>query len=126
MSTETNELINYLLQISNRSANGSIPWAQINPSTFQWIEPDEDMVINIQKAINPSLEATAKLFQKDTPASSYTSFLFQVINRSTGQAAIVLSSKDRPELFPALQKVFSAAEKGMDIRASGILKRLLK
>ena len=128
MSNETNELMNYLLEIAQKSSEGEIPWNQPNPSTFQWVQDsDEDhYLVTIQRAGHPKnrhlssslLKATLSSLDEDT-------YLFQVQDRSNKQTVISLSTKERPEVSTYLQRIFHSAEKGMDVRATSVLKKLL-
>jgi hypothetical protein len=130
MSTEKNSLKDYLFEISQKSSEGEIPWSQPNPSTFQWIQDSGSdlFLVTIQRAglprsryISPSVKASLGSIgsiDEDT-------YLFQVQDRRTKQTIISLSTKERPEVSISLKKIFHSAEKGMDVRASNVLKKLL-
>lgn len=125
MNSETNQLMDYLYKIAERSLNGDIPWNQPNPSTFQWIQGTNDgdsFFVTIQKAALPSVKGTLGMISKGYDENVY---LFQVQDRSTKQTVLSLSTKERPDVYDPLAEIYHNAEKGMDVRATSVLKRLL-
>ena len=124
MNHETNELMDYLFRIAKKSLAGEIPWNQPNPSTFQWMQHSGDDLfhVTIQKAAAPG---GLRGFKAITDPREESVFLFQVQDRMNKQTSISLSSKERPEVFEALAEIYHGAEKGMDVRATSVLKRLL-
>lgn len=124
MNHETNELLDYLYRIAKKSLAGDIPWNQPNPSTFQWVQRSGDDLfhVTIQKAAAPvGLRGFSTL--KDSRDESV--YLFQVQDRSNKQTTLSLSSKERSEIYEALAEIYHGAEKGMDVRATSVLRRLL-
>lgn len=125
MKHETSALLDYLHQIAERSQAGEISWNQPNPSTFQWMQRsgDDFYHVTIQKADSPKrVRAVSTRRYSESEDSVY---LFQVQDRAKKQTAISLSSRERPELYEALAKIYHGAEKGMDVRATGVLEKLL-
>lgn len=124
MSNQPDELFEYLQKIAHKSRQGDIPWNQPNPSTFQWVQDkgDDAFYVTIQKADKP---LTLGDFIDENKKRRNSTYLFQVQDRRTKQTLISLSSKERPELNDVLDSIFKGAEKGMDIRASDVLKQLL-
>lgn len=127
MNSETNELMDYLYRVANKSIAGEIPWNQPNPSTFQWVQEsgDEVFFVTIQKADSPRATRVKSLLEARVEPRDETTYLFQVQDRMKKQTAISLSSKERPEIFNALAEIYHGAEKGMDVRATSVLRRLL-
>jgi len=127
MNDETNELLDYLYRIAKKSIAGEIPWNQPNPSTFQWAQRSEDEVfyVTIQKADSPRVVRSRGILEAKPDPRDVTTYLFQVQDRMNKQTAISLSSKERPEIFDALADIYHGAEKGMDVRATSVLRRLL-
>jgi len=127
MNNETNELMDYLFRIAKKSLAGEIPWSQPNPSTFQWIQNSgsDSFIVTIQKADAPRGLRSKGLLDISFDSKEESVYLFQVQDRLNKQTAISLSSKERPEIFSALDKIYHGAEKGMDVRATSVLKRLL-
>lgn len=123
MNNESQNLHRYLNEIASRSFAGSIPWNQPNPSTFQWVKDSEgeSFTIIIQKASNPKSRQTASLLSR---IEEHT-YLFQVQNRRSRQTVMSLSSADRPEFNKVLATIFEGAEKGIDVRSSQVLRKLL-
>jgi hypothetical protein len=124
MNNKTNELMDYLEKIAHKSMLGDIPWNQPNPSTFQWVQDTGNnyFQVTIQKAVKP---VSYKTFIKNGNNIEEATYLFQVIDKKSKITAISLSSKERPEAFKALANIFKGAEKGIDVRASHVLKKLL-
>lgn len=124
MNHETNELLDYLRRIAKKSLAGDISWNQPNPSTFQWMQRSGDDLfhVTIQKAAAPGGLRGLKMITDPRDESVY---LFQVQDRSNKQTSLSLSSKERPEVFEALAEIYHGAEKGMDVRATSVLRRLL-
>lgn len=120
----TQELQDYLYKIADRSLAGEIEWNQSNPSTFQWVQitQGETFHVTIQKAGKPSLGRTIR---ESMLAQEESTFLFQVVDRNSKQTVISLSSKERPEFYDPLFRIYHGAEKGMDVRAASVLRRLL-
>lgn len=122
MSNAAEDLILFLNEISTKSIAGEIPWTQPNPSTFQWEQKKdgERYVVLIQKAVgglgfgSKGLEMAAK-----------PTYLFQVKKGAIGQVLMSITSAQRPELYDALANIFMSALKGIDIRSSQVLKKLL-
>lgn len=125
MNTETNELMEYLFRIAKKSLHGEIPWNQPNPSTFQWVQDNDGdyFFVTIQKAIKPGLKGLKAFTGQDDGIDQV--YLFQVQDRKTKQTVLSLSTKERPEVFEALAEIYYSAEKGMDVRATSVLRRLL-
>ncbi|MEJ8680039.1 hypothetical protein P0C22_15980 [Plesiomonas shigelloides] len=125
MNIETSQLKEYLHKIARKSLDGQIPWSQPNPSTFQWVQISDDkyFIVTIQKAETPrSLKAK---FSLDQLLDGESVYLFQVQDRTNKQTEISLSSKERPDFFEPLAAIYHGAEKGMDVRATNVLRRLL-
>lgn len=127
MNDETNELMDYLYRIAKKSIAGEIPWNQPNPSTFQWGQRsgDDIFIVTIQKADSPRVARVKGLLESRIDPRDETTYLFQVQDRMKKQTEISLSSKERPEIFDALAEIYHGAEKGMDVRATSVLRRLL-
>ncbi|BCV50607.1 hypothetical protein [Shewanella algae] len=127
MISETNELMDYLFRIAKKSLAGDIPWSQPNPSTFQWVQNsgDDFFIVTIQKADAPRGVRGKGLLDIRLEPKEESIYLFQVQDRLNKQTAISLSSKERPEILDALAEIYHGAEKGMDVRATSVLKRLL-
>lgn len=123
MNEEANMLLNYLMEIAQKSNQGEIDWTQPNPSTFQWSDnrSNNHFIVTIQKALTPKVR-----FNNSNELVESSQFLFQVLDRSTKQTVVSISSKERPDFYSALQHIYKGAERGMDIRASKVLKMLLK
>ena len=124
MSNETNELMDYLFRIAKKSIAGEIPWDQPNPSTFQWVQrADGDIfLVTIQKSAAP---IGARGLRSLAEARENLAYLFQVQNKANKQISISLLSKERPDVLEALAEIYHGAEKGMDVRATSILRKLL-
>jgi hypothetical protein len=123
MEQVSRELMTYLSQIANKSLVGGIPWNQPNPSTFMWlksVDGDEIFQVTIQKATAPRIKPGLLAY-----ALENHTYLFQVNDRKTKQTSISLSSAERPELQAVLESIYISAEKGMDIRSSQVLQKLL-
>lgn len=119
------ELMNQLSEIAQRSAMGEIPWTQPSPSMFMWIKESEAsgaFQVTIQKASKPRPNNAAGLLASFAEIPTY---LFQVQDRKAKITSISLSSADRPELQQLLERIYLSAEKGVDLRSSLVLKRLL-
>lgn len=129
MELVSRELMIYLSKIADKSLIGDIPWNQPNPSTFIWVkivDDDEILQVTIQKATTPRIKQggiTAGLLGYSFESHTY---LFQVNDRKTKQTSISLSSAERPELQDVLENIYVGAEKGMDIRSSQVLQKLLE
>jgi hypothetical protein len=125
MSNESEELFAYLSEIAERSFAGNIPWSQPNPSTFQWMRESEGepYLVVIQKASNPRMKHSSGFLRN--PLEDENTYLFQVQNRKSRQTVMALSSSDRPEFNKVLAEIFKGAEKGIDVRSSQVLKKLL-
>lgn len=124
MEQVSRELMLYLGQIAAKSLIGDIPWNQPNPSTFMWVklvDDDEVLQVTIQKATAPRIKSGGLLSYS---LENHT-YLFQVNDRKTKQTSISLSSAERPELQDVLERIYVGAEKGMDIRSSQVLQKLL-
>jgi hypothetical protein len=123
MNNETNDLMQYLSQIARNSNYGEIPWNQTNLSTFEWMQTsaEDHFHVTIQKVVDPTLRELAASLSNEPDAI----YLFQVQDRRTEQTIISLSTKERPEIYDELAEIFHGAEKGMDVRAGNILRRLL-
>jgi hypothetical protein len=117
-------LQDYLYEIAEKSLAGEIEWNQSNPSTFQWTQTSQGEIfyVTIQKAGKPSVGRTIR---ETLMAQEDSIFLFQVVSKSSKQTAISLSSKERPELYDSLLRIYQSAEKNMDIRSASVLRRLL-
>lgn len=119
MNDETTQLHSYLVEIASRSQVGEILWTQPNSSSFQWT--DGKFTTLIQKASTPRLRIGATLDRSDE-----VNYLFQVVDRTTRQAVVSLSSKDRPEFARVLAEIYRGAERGMDVGAVNVLRTLLE
>lgn len=120
MNIETKELIVYLNKIAVKSLAGEIPWSQPTPSTYQWLKQVKDISLytTIQKANIPRQRGEVQFSSREDH------YLFQVQD-SKKNTLISLSSKERPDFLESLVSVYKGAERGMDSRASFILKTLL-
>jgi hypothetical protein len=114
--TEQNQLMQFLAEIATRSQAGGIDWTQPNPSTFNW--NDTQFLVTVQRASIPRRNLLV-------PEPEESSYLFQVLDKTTKQTVVSLSSKDRPEFARVLAAIYKGAERGMDIRASNVLRNLL-
>jgi hypothetical protein len=123
MNNDTNELQNYLLEIADKSLKGDISWNQPNPSSYQWVKASktENFVITIQRAGLPRSKMSGVIFNE----LERETYLFQVQDRLTKQTVISLSSKERPEMSSNLKRIYNSAEKGMDLRTTNVLRKLL-
>lgn len=125
MSDQKQRMISLLHEIANRSLNGSIPWTQPTPSTFQWVQDKESggFVVNIQRAIS----ATSAL-RALAGANIYedADYLFQIQETSPKRVLVSLSSKERPELGKVLADLYGSAERGIDQRTNAVIERLLR
>lgn len=127
MEYESNELFEYLKVIADMSFAGEIPWHQPNPSTFQWthqVENEKYQVV-VQKALAPKKMRTHISLNTNISEDKKFTYLFQVVNRTTKQTEISISSAERPEFYEILGNIFSGALKGIDRRSGNILKKLL-
>ena len=130
MNNETNELMDYLFEIAQKSLKGDIPWNQPNPSTYQWIQNSDkaNFLVTIQRAGLPKSRFASGVTLKMAGSSVFSdddTYLFQVQNRTSKQTVMSLSTKERPEVAMPLKEIFHGAEKGMDVRASSVLRELL-
>lgn len=116
-----NELNDYLLGIAQNSMQGEIPWTQPNPSTFLWLQEQDDIAyqVTIQKAGEVSKNALRGYLRQDI------TYMFQVQDRSNKQIVISLSTNEKPEVYDALEAIFHGAEKGIDVRTTNVLRKLL-
>ena len=119
MNNETQELSTYMREIADRSIHGDIDWVQPNPSTFHWLTPRS--LVSIQKAISPK-PARGLLDM----AREEASYLFQVTDKGNRQVLVSMSSRDRPEFADLFERIYLSAERGMDARASKVLRSLLE
>lgn len=119
-----NELNEYLFEIAQNSMKGEIPWNQPNPSTFLWLQETDDISyqVTIQKAVNARLRGLSTSFDGKHDGITY---MFQVQDRRNKQTVISLSTNERPEVFNALEKIFHGAERGIDVRSTNVLRKLL-
>ena len=119
-----NELNEYLFEIAQNSMRGEIPWNQPNPSTFLWLQETDSMSyqVTIQKAVKAGLRGF--ITERDSKNENIT-YLFQVQDRNNKQTVISLSTSERPEVFPALEQIFHGAERGIDVRSTNVLRKLL-
>lgn len=119
-----NELNEYLFEIAQNSMKGEIPWIQPNPSTFLWLQETGQISyqVTIQKAVKAGLRGLSAVIEGNRDNITY---LFQVQDRSNKQTVISLSTSERPELFSALEKIFHGAERGIDVRSTNVLRKLL-
>lgn len=126
MNMQTHELQDYLYKIADKSLAGEIEWNQSNPSTFQWIQQSHGEIfhVTIQKAGKP-FASLSRTIRESMSAQEGTTFLFQVVDKNSKQTVISLSSKERPEFYEPLFRIYHSAEKGMDFRAASVLQRLL-
>lgn len=124
MKMQTRELQDYLYEIADKSLAGEIEWNQSNPSTFQWTQTAQGEIfyVTIQKAGKPAIGRTIR---ETLMAQEDSTFLFQVVGKTSKQTVISLSSKERPEVYDPLLRIYKSVEKGMDIRAANVLKMLL-
>lgn len=127
MIMERESLNKYLQELANRSRSGSINWNQPTPSTFQWVSKTDngEMFVTIQRASLPMKEMLSNNLYPDRTKNISWSFLFQVINKTSKQTVVSLSSKERPDLYNDLSEIYNSAEVGMDIHASSVLRNLL-
>ncbi|PWQ95209.1 hypothetical protein [Leucothrix arctica] len=136
MNRETEELKVYLNKVAMKSLNGEIPWTQLNSSVFQWIQgvTGESFKVTVQRTVSSSSSLSRTLektrmtnnsFLKEEDMGLGSIYLFQVQDRRTKTISLSLSSLERPEFFELLAKIYHGAEKGLDVRATSILKRLL-
>ena len=127
MNNETQQLLDQLRQISNRSLGGEISWSQPTPSTFQWVKetPEGSLVVSIQRAFS-SLAVFKVLGEKNSLSNPESfDFLFQVQEASPKRVLVSVSSKERPELAGVLAEVYASAERGVDSRTARVIDRLL-
>ena len=119
-----NELNEYLFEIAQNSMKGEIPWNQPNPSTFLWLQETDDISyqVTIQKAGKARLRGLAAALDGRHEEVTY---MFQVQDRRNKQTVISLSTNERPEVFDALEKIFQGAERGIDVRSTNVLRKLL-
>ncbi len=119
-----NELNEYLFEIAQNSMKGEIPWNQPNPSTFLWLQETDDISyqVTIQKAAKARLRGRAATLDGRHEDVTY---MFQVLDRRNKQTVISLSTNERPEVFDALEKIFHGAERGIDVRSTNVLRKLL-
>lgn len=127
MNVETQQLLNQLREISEKSLNGEISWSQPTPSTFQWIKEtlEGSLVVSIQRAI--STFGVLKSISEKGVINNPNSFdyLFQVQEMSPKRVLVSLSSKERQELQEELANVYASAERGVDSRTARVIGRLL-
>ena len=116
MNQNTDELLKYLNEISQKSLQGEIEWTHPNSSTFTWNQ--EGFIVSIQRATVPRLN---RLLPQES-----VDFLFQVLKRPVRTVVLSLSSKERPDLAPALEGIYGSATRGVDVRASNVLRELLR
>lgn len=118
------ELNAYLFEIAKNSMSGAIPWNQPNPSTFLWLQETDDISyqVTIQKAVKTRLRGLAGSFDGKSEDITY---MFQVQDRRSKQTVISLSTNERPEVFDALERIFHGAERGIDVRSTNVLRKLL-
>lgn len=116
MNDDQNQLMSYLKEIASRSIDGEIEWTQPNPATFNWSAPK--FLVVLQRAASPKLGLRM--------GEEEENFLFQVLDKTTRQPVVSLSSKERPEFARALALLYRAAAQGMDTRASNVLRQLLE
>lgn len=125
MTDLSSGLSSYLDRIAEKSQNGEISWTQPNPSVFQWIRSTEDgeLRVTIQKAEFP--RSAIRSLGEVSRANAGTTYLFQVQNRRSRQPSLSLSSKERPDVFQSLEKIYKSAERDMDLQATQVLRQLL-
>jgi len=119
-----NELNEYLFEIAQNSMKGEIPWNQPNPSTFLWLQETDEITyqVTIQKAVKARLRGLAAALDGRHEDITY---MFQVQDRRNKQTVISLSTSERPEVFDALERIFHGAERGIDVRSTNVLRKLL-
>lgn len=122
MKNESQELHNYLAEIADRSQHGDISWTQPNPSSFHWSQntDDDHFQVIIQKAKNPKSRMRAI---SDEPEFVY---MFQVQSKRNRQTMMSISSGERHEFYRVLAAIFEGAERGIDVRSSNVLRKLLQ
>lgn len=122
MRSESEELHHYLAEIAQRSQHGEITWTQPNPSTFHWIQQadDDQLQVVIQKASNPKLRKSAIAIGHDEFI-----YMFQVQSKRNRQTVMSISSGERPEFARVLAEIFQGAERGIDVRSTMVLRKLL-
>ncbi|MHA7811420.1 MAG: hypothetical protein ACX933_16525 [Marinobacter adhaerens] len=127
MSEERENLYQYLAEIARRSFEGEINWTQPNPSTFQWVQETDDelYITTIQKASMPHTAGNLQGLKSLKDSYRKSVYLFQVQDKRKRQVLLSLSTRDRNDVYEPLERIYEAAEKGMDVRASNILKKLL-
>lgn len=125
MKPESRELINYLKEIAKRSLSGEISWIQPNPSSFIWNQSSDNdsYVVTIQKASNPKY--IKNIFSSELSNDARNVYMFQVQSKANRQTVVSLSSGDRPEFSEILSEIFESAERGVDVRSSKVLEKLL-
>lgn len=122
MVRDSGMLESYLNKIAERSRCGDISWIQTSPSTFQWIEEQNNNVftVTIQKAASPRNFIASSGLQKPFQ------YLFQVFDKASKKTVVSISTTERPEFFPVLSDVYNGAERGMDMMATKILAQILR
>ena len=127
MNNETQQLLMQLHEIAERSLHDDISWSQPTPSTFQWVKesPDGSLVVSIQRAISNIALFKSLSDKKALSDPENSDYLFQVQEMSPKRVLVSLSSKERPELGPAMADVYASAERGVDARAARVIGKLL-
>jgi len=122
MKNESEELYNYLTEIAERSQNGDILWTQPNPSSFHWLQitDDDQFQVIIQKAKNPKSRIRAISDEHEFV------YMFQVQSKRSRQTLMSISSGERQEFYRVLAGIFEGAERGIDVRSSNVLRKLLQ
>jgi ABC-type lipopolysaccharide export system ATPase subunit len=122
MKNESEELHKYLAEIADRSQHGDITWTQPNPSSFHWLQitDDDQFQVVIQKAKNPKSRLSSHSEELEFV------YMFQVQSKRNRQTLMSISSGERQEFYRVLAGIFEGAERGIDVRSSNVLRKLLQ
>jgi hypothetical protein len=133
MTTETNELADYVRRLVERTAQGDIGWSPISPSSYASVRDTASgkKRMTLTRAKRAGIDKKLQeLVSKPGAAIRDADLLFQVesfdpLAKTAKGVELAIDTREKPELFGAFEELFSAAKSSVDAQSARILKELV-